>query len=490
MRMPARSVVWFFVLVFVLLLAQLAGCARNPVTGKQQLALISEEQEIQYGRESHPQVLQQYGQVEDPRLQAYVNDIGQRLARVSHRPQLHWHFTVVDVPVVNAFALPGGYLYLTREIVAYMNNEAELAGVLGHEIGHVTARHSVSQISKAQLFSLGLGVGSIVSPTFQQLSGLAETGLGLLFLKHGRDDERQSDELGVQYMTQIGYDPRAFADFFKVFQALQEDSGEVLPSWLSTHPAPPDRIERTLKNAQAAIAQKGSDNLSVGRPSFMKQVEGIVFGDNPREGYMQDGWFLHPELRFRIRFPHEWRVQNTRNVVAAVDPGGAAAIQLMLARENASPEEYAGMLSRQQGIRMLDGQRTSINGHPAFLGAWEVQDPNSGRSMGVLAAFISYRSNLYQIAGLTAVENLRAASRTFETSLTSFDELDDPRALNAQPDRVRIHTTRAGDTLRSLAERTGNRRVTIDQLALLNRLEPNEPLKAGLQVKLIEPGRR
>lgn len=490
MRMHGKAVIWFLVMVAALLLAQLAGCARNPVTGKQQIALISEEQEIQYGRESHPQVLQQYGQVEDRELQAYVNGIGQRLARVSHRPQLEWHFTVVDVPVVNAFALPGGYLYLTREILTYMNNEAELAGVLGHEIGHVTARHSVSQISRAQLFSLGLGVGSIISPTFQQLSGLAETGLGLLFLKHGRDDERQSDELGVQYMTEIGYDPRAFAEFFKVFQALQEESGQVLPNWLSTHPAPPDRIERTLRNAQAAIAQKGSDNLSVDRPGFLRQVEGVVFGENPREGFMQDGWFLHPELRFRIRFPQEWRVQNTRSVVAAVDPGGAAAIQLMLAKEQASPEDYAATLNRQQGIRMLDGQRTLINGNPAFLGAYEVLDPNSGRSMGVLAAFISFRGNLYQVAGLTAVQNLRAASRIFETSLRSFDQLDDPAALNAQPDRVRLHTTRTGDTLRRLAERVGNRRVAIDQIALLNRLEPNEPLKAGLQVKLIEPGRR
>lgn len=490
MKTPGKTVVWLLVLLTGFLLAQIAGCAKNPVTGKKQLALISEEQEIQYGREAHPQVLQQYGQVENRELQAYMNDIGQKLAAVSHRPQLEWHFTVVDVPVVNAFALPGGYIYITREIMAYMNNEAELAGVVGHEIGHVTARHSVSQISRAQLFSLGLGVGSIVSPTFQQLSGLAETGLGLLFLKHGRDDERQSDELGVQYMTQIGYDPRVFADFFKVFQALQEESGQVLPSWLSTHPAPPDRIERTLKSAQAAIAQRGTNNLTVDRQGFLRKVDGVVFGENPREGFMQESWFLHPELRFKIRFPRGWQVQNTRSVVAAVDPGGAAAIQLTLAREQASPEDYAGTLSRQPGIRMLDGQRTSINGNPAFLGAWEVQDQNSGRSLGVLAAFITYRGNLYQIAGLTAVQNLRAASGTFEDSLKSFDQLDDPQALNAQPDHVRLHTTRAGDTLRSLAERVGNRRVTIDQLALLNRLEPNEPLKAGVQVKLIEPGRR
>jgi len=482
-------------LVFWLSLAALLaglypGCARNPVTGKRQLALISEQQEIEMGRESHPQVLQQYGRLDNPQMQTYVDGIGQRLAAGSERPALEWHFTVVDVPVVNAFALPGGYIYVTREIMAYMNNEAELAGVLGHEIGHVTARHSVEQISKAQLFSLGLGVGSIVSPTFQQLSGLAESGLSLLFLKYGRDDERQSDQLGIKYMAEQGYDPRKMVEFFEVFERLQEQSGEVLPNWLSTHPAPPDRIKRTSEDARQLLANRPTTDLRVAREPYLRQLAGIVYGENPREGFTQNGWFLHPDLRFRIQFPDGWKVQNTRSAVVAAEPNGAAAIQLTLATERRSPEDYAALLANQPGVRMLSGNRTSINGNPSFVGVYEVVNQNTQQAIGALAAFISYRDNLYQVVGLTSPNQFRSASAIFESSLTSFGELNDSRALSVQPDRIRIVQARDGQTLRDLAGRVQNSRIKLEDLALINRLEPNEPLRGGVEVKLIEAGRR
>src|SRR3954467_4608935 len=143
----------------ILLITVLAGCARNPVTGKRQIVLVSESQEIAMGAQSHPQVRQEYGFVDNPNLQRYVQALGNKLAAVSHRPGLDWHFTVVNSPVVNAFAIPGGYIYLTRGILAYINTEAELAGVMGHEIGHVTARHSVRQITRQQLAQVGLGIG-------------------------------------------------------------------------------------------------------------------------------------------------------------------------------------------------------------------------------------------------------------------------------------------------------------------------------------------
>jgi len=198
-----QRILWSLVLVAVL---PLAGCVKNPVTGGRQLALISESQEISIGEASHPEVLAEFGIVENPALQQYFSRVGLDIAKRSHRPNLPWHFTVVDSDVVNAFAVPGGYIYLTRGILAAMNNEAELAGVLGHEIGHVTARHSVTQISQQQLIGLGLGIGSVFSPTFRNLSGLAETGLSILLLKYSRDHERQSDQLGLQYMTLAGYD--------------------------------------------------------------------------------------------------------------------------------------------------------------------------------------------------------------------------------------------------------------------------------------------
>ena len=235
----------------VLLVTALAACTRNPVTGKKQLTLFSEAQEIEIGRQSDPEILRQFGRVSSTQLQDYVGRAGAELAESSHRPDLPWKFTVLDSEVINAFALPGGYVYVTRQILAYMNNEAELASVLGHEIGHITARHGVTQASKAQLAGMALGAGSIVSPTFGQFSQLAQIGMGLLFLKYGRDAERQSDRLGVQYMYRVGYDPRKMSDFFQVFQTLREDGGQQIPGWLSSHPDPPDRIRNTAEQAPA-----------------------------------------------------------------------------------------------------------------------------------------------------------------------------------------------------------------------------------------------
>src|SRR5262245_6187516 len=207
-------------ILYVYLACALAGCAKNPVTGKREIVLVSESQEVAMGADSHPQVQREYGFVADEKLQRYVQSMGNKLVAVSHRPALPWHFTVVDSPVVNAFAIPGGYVYLTRGILAYLNSEAELAGVMGHEIGHVTARHSVRQITRQQLAQLGLGVGGVLSPTFGQLGNLAGSSLGLVFLRFSRDDERQADRLGVEYAARGGWDPREVSNFFEVLSGL------------------------------------------------------------------------------------------------------------------------------------------------------------------------------------------------------------------------------------------------------------------------------
>jgi predicted Zn-dependent protease len=224
----------------------LHGCAINPATGKRQLVLISEAQEIAIGRESDESIVAQFGLYPDEALQDYVAGIGHDLAARSERPDLDWTFRVLDDPLVNAFALPGGYIYVTRGILAHFNSEAELASVLGHEIGHVTARHGVNQMSKAQLAQLGLGVASILAPEeVQKFGGLATQGLGLLFLKFGRDDERQADDLGLRYIVNEGYDPRPMAEVFETLERVSRTSGGGrVPAWASTHPNPENRSER------------------------------------------------------------------------------------------------------------------------------------------------------------------------------------------------------------------------------------------------------
>lgn len=480
--------------LFLLLLLTLfvATCARNPVTGSRQVVLISEAQEIGMGRDTHPMVLAQFGRLNHPELQQFFDDVGQRMARDSHRPNLPWTFTIVDEPIVNAFAVPGGYIYFTRGILAYMNTEAEMAGVLGHEIGHVTARHSVTQISRAQLFGIGLGVGSIISPTFGQLSELAQVGVGLLFLKYSRSDEEQADQLGIEYMHQQGYDPRQLSEFFAVFQRLGEESGRALPGWLSSHPSPPERIRETRALAEDFLSRNPAPDLAVGRDAFLRRIDGIVFGENPREGFVDQNSFLHPDLRFRFGFPSGWRVQNTKRSVIVMQPNGAAALQLTLAPEDAaglSPEARAQQLGRQQGVRILDGRRVTIHGNSAYLALYEVQTAQ-GQALRALVGFIRHRQHLYEFAGLSPAQTYRQYSGALEQSITSFRELTDSRALQVQPDHLRIYHVQQGGTLRDIAARYDNPRAGADELAALNRIDPDQHLPAGTRVKVVEAGRR
>ena len=336
----------------ILCLLLLSACVRNPATGKREVVLVSESQEIAMGQQSDVQAREEYGVVDNAALQSYVQAMGRKLAAVSHRPVLDWHFTVVDSPVVNAFAIPGGYIYLTRGILAYLGSEAELAGVMGHEIGHVTARHSVRQMTRTQLAQIGLGVGGVLSPAFGQFGNLAESGLGLVFLRFSRDNEREADRLGVEYAARAAYDPREVSNFFEVLGRLSgANDRQTIPGWLSTHPDPPQRVQTTRMLAQEWIQMLGltEDRMAVNRDSLIRNIDGMVFGNDPREGFSEGAQFYHPVLEFQIVFPEGWQVENTRTAVLALDPQQAAQMQLRVAKAPAGTTavEYARALASQ-----------------------------------------------------------------------------------------------------------------------------------------------
>ncbi|MGQ9801675.1 MAG: M48 family metalloprotease [Candidatus Saccharicenans sp.] len=253
-------------LLIVFLILNSLSCAVNPVTQKRELMLLSRSDELAMGQQTDAEVTSTYGVYPDSSLNQYVSTIGKKLATVSHQPDLDWHFQVLDSPVVNAFAVPGGYVYLTRGILAYLNDEAELAGVMGHEIGHVTARHSAQLYSKAQLAQIGLVVGVAVSKTFSKFAGLAEAGLSVLFLSFSREHERQADDLGVLYSSKAGYEASRMSNMFVTLQKLNPQSGkDGLPTWLSTHPDPPDRIA-AIKKAAADWRAANPGGLSGHQP--------------------------------------------------------------------------------------------------------------------------------------------------------------------------------------------------------------------------------
>jgi len=331
--------------VLIACLALAMGCAINPATGKRQLMLISESSEINLGRENDEAVVAQMGIYESPELEQYIDDLGQEIAAISERPHLPWTFRLVDDPVVNAFALPGGYIYVTRGILAHLDNEAELVSVLGHEVGHVTARHGANQMSKAQLASVGMNVGMVLAPEeMQQFGDAFQSGMGLLFLKFGRDDERQADDLGLRYMVRTGYDPSEMPEVFDTLDRVSQAQGaQRTPAWTSTHPAPENRSAR-LHEAITELdpAQLGT---RVDRDEYLSRLDGLVFGDDPRHGLFRDDLFLHPSLEFQFSFPDGWDLKNLRQAVIGQSPGEDAMITLSMAQEGTAREALRGRRS-------------------------------------------------------------------------------------------------------------------------------------------------
>jgi predicted Zn-dependent protease len=462
---------------FCLLL--IAACTMNPATGERQLTLMSEAQEIQMGAQTHPEVLASFGAYEDPEWQAYIQEIGAKIAATSERPDLNWTFTVLDDPVVNAMALPGGYIYVNRGILAHFNSEAELVSVLGHEIGHVTARHSVEQMSRAQLAQLGLGVAAIASEEFRQYAGLASQGLGILFLKFGRDDENQSDTLGLRYMTRAGYDPHEMPKVFATLDRVTESHGmRGTPEWLSTHPDPGNRIQ----NIEGRIGRLEPElqQGTIGRESYLSRLVGVVFGDDPRQGYTIGQTYYHPELAFKIDFPAEWRIINQRQAVGALSPNRDAAVVLTLSDKD-SPRAAFDAFFGQQGVERGPNRGRNIYSFRAY----DTQT-GEGRAEGLIG-FLSHDGRLYQLMGYTGLETWRGYANAMQQSLASFSKVTQRRYLNVSPATIDVVKLPRSMNLTEFVRRYPST-AEIERLAIINGVEVDEVMDPGRLVKRVIGG--
>ncbi|MCB9377606.1 MAG: M48 family metalloprotease [Holophagales bacterium] len=464
------------------LLLAATGCATNPATGKSQLNFYSEAQEIAMGREADAEITASLGLVDDPELQAYVSDLGRRLAAKSERPNLPWSFKVVDDPVVNAFALPGGFIYVTRGILGHMRSEAELASVLGHEIGHVTAQHSVNQLSKQQLAMGGLVVGMIAVPEIGNLGDLAASGLGLLFLKYGRDDERQADDLGLRYMATTGFETREMPKMFGVLQGVGEiaGGGGRIPNWLSTHPDPGARRERSTR----LIAERHYPPGEVGTDRLLNETEGLVFGADPREGYFEGSTFYHPQLAFRIEFPEGWKSANTKSSVEAVHPDKIALLELTLAKER-SASEAADAFLRQDGL--TPGRTSSDRVHGLSTVSAQFDVPRqSGEPLAGRAVFVELDGRVLRFLGLALGDRVNDVRRTLLDAQGSVSRLTDRSKLDVEPQRVAVVELPRAMSFEEFLERypsDADPRV----LALINGVDdPAATLPAGRRLKRIE----
>src|SRR5688572_11390712 len=468
-----------------------ASCATNPVSKKKQVVFMSEAQEIAMGKEADPQIIAQFGLYENKALQDFINEKGKQMAAISHRPGLDYQFRILDSDVINAFAVPGGYVYFTRGIMAHFNNEAEFAGVLGHEIGHITARHSVAQQRNALLGQLGIIAGMVISPEFGRFAETASQGLGLLLLKFGRDAERESDRLGVEYSSKIGYDAKEMAGFFNTLERKGAERGAAeLPSFLSTHPNPGDRNVAVAKLSTEWKQKLNLTNPEVNRNTYLKRIEGLLYGEDPKQGYVENSMFYHPVLKLQFPIPQNWAYQNTPQRVQMAPKDGKAMMMLTLAPGNSLQEAANGIL-QQNKLQLLQSKELTVNGLNAIAMVADLQQQQAQAQQGqqvirTLSYLIQYGGNIYHILGVSGSRDFNNYANVFTYTMENFKELKDLSKINKKPERVHIKTVSKSGTLEQALRSFRVPDKRLEEFSILNGMRLKDNVTQGTLIKIIE----
>ncbi len=478
-----------FTVIFLLAVLLIPSCAVNPVTGRRQLMFMTERQEIRLGAEYDPQVIAAFGLYENESLLALIEEKGTEMGLLSHRPDLEYHFRILDSPVINAFAVPGGYIYFTRGILAQFNNEAEMIGVLGHEMGHITARHTASRQTMQQLGQILLIGGMIASEEFRRYAQYAAAGMELLFLSFSREDERESDRLGVEYASKLGYDASEMANFFEVLQKMNlahEQAG--IPTFLSTHPDPGDRYESVKLDAEKWQQELGYTEWEVNREGYLQLLEGMVFGEDPRQGYTDGQTFYHPDLRFQFPFPEGWELENSPLQVR-IGPPERNALMIFSIAQQRSLDEAASAAIQQLELNVLESDRTTVNGMPAIAVLSNHQSTDQGgqvQTLQVLSYFIEYDGRYYVFHGVSNEAIFNRNRPLFELTMTNFDRLTDASRINVQPQRIRIRQVQRDGTFAEALRSFGVDQENMERFAFLNNRLLNDQVRAGELIKIAE----
>ena len=465
------------------------SCSRNPVTGKREVMLMSEGQESAMGKEYDPSVIASYGLYDDKTIQDFINDKGKEMGAISHRPDLDYQFRVLDSPVINAFAVPGGYIYFTRGILAHFSNEAEFMGVLGHEIGHVTARHSAKQYSKSMLAQVGMMAGVVFSEDFRNFADAASQGIGILFLKYSRDNESESDKLGVVYSTEVGYDSHKMADFFKTLSRLSEARGQSLPDFLSTHPNPANRYEDVHQMTDKLQSVTKNQAFTVNRDKYLRLIDGLVYGEDPRQGFAENNTFYHPGLKFQFPFPRGWNLANSPSQVQIAPKDGKALIIFSLAQ--GSSLDQAAQAEVQAGkLQVVETNKLQVNGANAIamISDQVPTDANgqaTGKPIRILTYFIQRDNFIYKIHGMALKTDFNTYYSNFQQTAKGFAGLTDPAKLNVKPERIKIASASSNTTLRNALTSNGIPSDRLNELAILNGMELTDQLQKGTLFKVV-----
>lgn len=475
-------------MVAVLTLPWLAGCETNPATGESMFSLMSREQEQQIGAQESPKAIQEFGGLyQDPELTRYIDSIGQLLAKTTETPDQKFTFVVIDTDIVNAFALPGGYVHVTRGLLALANNEAEAAGVIAHEIGHVVARHAAQRTSQAAITS---GLGSLLGGLLLGQAGaqLGQYGASAYIAHYSRDQEFEADSLGVRYLSRAGYNPQAMADFLASLQAqsaleaqiagVKDDSTDIMAS----HPRTPDRVQAAIKAASAGTPVK---NPMEDRDIYLRKIDGIIYGDSPNNGFVRGNRFAHPGLGFGFEAPANFKLINQPDQVVVKGSQGGA-ILFSRAQANLAPSDYLNRIS-VSGAKFGNVQPLKVNGMDAAMGTLRGNTQNGPVELRLVAVRFSPNA-LYQFVSLAPAQIAGPMADALQRTVSSFHKLSAQEAASLRPLRIQVVTVRAGDTVQSLAARSAFPDNKLQRFLVLNGLQQNATLRPGQLIKLVVEG--
>ncbi len=467
----------------------------SPVSGNKRVYGYSWEQELEIGKEADSEIIAQYGLYDDPELAEYVDRLGQELLEVSHFNRedtpdeyrnTEFTFRVLNSPVVNAFALPGGYVYVTRGLLGHLENEAQLMVVLGHEIGHVAARHASQRAAEQQFGQLAIIGGAVLGQSMGLDGGnilqLSSQTAQLLFLSYSRDDERESDQLGVEYSAMEGYEAAEGGEFFTSLKRISEKAGHSIPSHLSSHPDPGER-EENIPRLAAEWEERGYSQTVVNKEEFMSMIEGMMYGDNPREGYEEGGVFYHPELAFEFPVPEGFVLINQPSAVILVNEAQDAVVQFTISSESGSPQDAVQAFLNQEGITTVDQEAMNVNGYAGYTAEATTQTED-GTSLSIDLSAIEYNGNVYQFLSYTTTSQFEDYRSRFESVFNGFEEVSDPDVLNVEP--VRLDLIRAERTATFSELLPSNLPMNIEPLdvAIINQVQLDDMIQRGTVLKI------
>jgi len=491
--MKKSNIIWTRTFFLTLAILIISACSRNPITGKKEAFVMNESREQALGDQADPSIIASFGLYPDQTLQKFIDTKGQQMARISHRSHLRYEFKILDSPVVNAFALPGGYIYFTRGIMAHFNNEAEFAGVLGHEIGHISGRHSAKQQRNSILTQVGMIAGIVLSKKFAQYAESAGQSMQLLMLKNGRDHETQSDQMGVEYSTKIGYDATYMAGFFKTLNRLSGgDEGQRIPTFMSTHPDPLNRYTKVGQWAKKEQTKYPNREFKENRNQYLRMLEGLIYGEDPRQGYKEGNTFYHPELKFKFPVPTNWQLANSPQQVQMAPKNGKAMMIFTLAPEKTLNEAVNNFITKNK-LQKKEEANLTINGFPAKAIITEQVDPNQVDeneqaivTLKIVTYFIQDGSTIYTFHGMSEPSDFIEYKNLFRNTMEGFERLTDPSKIKVQPDRIHIISINSPSTLSVALRNAGVNSDQFDQMAIVNGMQLTDQLKKDQLIKVLK----